>query len=98
MRPLLLTVAIVLMTIAASDRQPPATASFGGYVIAEATGAPLAGARVTFNGPTTCAAVTDAQGLFAIPRLQPGAYAVEVAGRSIAIEVTDGINVRDLRL
>jgi hypothetical protein len=42
--------------------------------------------------------VTDARGLFAIPRLQPGAYAVEVAGRSIAIEVTDGVNVRDLRL
>lgn len=98
MRPLLLTVAIVLMTIAASDRQPPAPASFGGYLIADATGAPLAGARVTFSGPSTCVAVADANGLFAIPRLQPGDYAVEVAGRRLQIEVVDGMNVRDLRL
>ncbi|HEV7923506.1 MAG TPA: carboxypeptidase-like regulatory domain-containing protein [Thermoanaerobaculia bacterium] len=98
MRPLLLTVAIVLLTIAASDRQPPAPASFGGYLIADATGLPMAGARVTFTGPATCFAVTDAHGLFAIPRLPPGQYAVAVAGRSIAIAVTDGMNVRDLRL
>ncbi|HKO55790.1 MAG TPA: carboxypeptidase-like regulatory domain-containing protein [Thermoanaerobaculia bacterium] len=98
MRPLLVTVAIVLMAMAASDRQPPAAASFGGYLIADASGRPMAGARVTFTGRTTCTAVTDANGLFAIPRLAPGAYAVEAAGRRVEIEVLDGVNVRDLRL
>jgi hypothetical protein len=97
-RPLLLTAAIVLMAIAASDRQPPAPASFGGYVVADATGAPLAGARVTFSGPALRVAVTDANGLFAIPHLPPGEYAVEVGGRSIPVEVTGGVNVRDLRV
>jgi hypothetical protein len=95
---LLVTVAIVLMAMAASDRQPPAAASFGGYLIADATGRPLAGARVTFTGPSTCTAVSDANGLFAIPHLVPGEYAVEAAGRRMAIEVQGGVNVRDLRV
>lgn len=98
MRPLLLASALLIVAIAAANRQPPAEASFGGYVVADATGAPLAGTRVTFSGPVTYVAVTDANGMFAIPRLQPGEYEVEISGESQSVEVTDGFNVQDLRV
>lgn len=98
MRPLLAVLAIVLMAVAIPNRDVAETASFGGYLVADATGEPIARQRITFTGPTTRAAVTDANGLFAIPHLEPGMYAVSVAERTIPVEVVDGANVRDLRL
>ncbi len=73
--------------------------SLSGRIVSEARGTVVAGARVIITG-RDMSVVTDADGLFGFPDMEPGAYVLFVYHGSYAPLTTDSLRVipdRDLR-
>ena len=72
-----------------------------GYVLRNADGTPIAGARVFFSGPVDQSAPTDATGRFEVSGLPPGTYDVRAVAAGFAEGVEKAVAVpanRELRI